>query len=382
MSTSLFFLTSQAEYWSSETSLRVCYDYSIPVNVTNMVLASNYTPFTTNYDVADFSNGISGRDGGAALHIFSGLKNITGVYTISASICSPRNRTSDQKTILVASHGLGYDRKYWDSGIQPANYSFVDFAVSQGYSVFFYDRLGTGESTKVSGYEIPQSLTQLAILQQLTILLRSGTYTGDIRGKPSKIAHVGHSFGSFISNALIATTPQLSDAAILTGIGYSGLASGTFVEAFGLRIAAVQAPGKWPGRDNEYVTWVDASANVAAFFIGGSYDEEVLWYTEDNKQPMSPVELLTIGGNPILPIHALDFTAPVMVLSGEFDFAFCGGDCNGILSNGGKTQTDYFPNATDFQTIVHPGVAHGINFSYNATGAYKVITDYLKKNGL
>jgi hypothetical protein len=38
--------------------------------------------------------------------------------------------------------------RYWDSEVDPANYSFVDFAISQGYSVFFYDRLGTGESSK------------------------------------------------------------------------------------------------------------------------------------------------------------------------------------------------------------------------------------------
>jgi len=69
-------------------------------------------------------------------------------------------------------------------------------------------------------------------------------------------------------------------------------------------------------------------------------------------------------------------------LTGEFDLAFCGGNCTDILSDGGNVKTTFFPNATDFQAVVHPGVAHGINFSYNATGAYKVITDYLKKNSI
>jgi hypothetical protein len=36
---------------------------------------------------------------------------------------------------------------YWDFQYQPSNYSFVDFAIAQGYSVFFYDRVGAGEST-------------------------------------------------------------------------------------------------------------------------------------------------------------------------------------------------------------------------------------------
>ena len=38
--------------------------------------------------------------------------------------------------------------RYRDSGMESANYSFVDFAIAQGYSVFFYDRLGTGGSSK------------------------------------------------------------------------------------------------------------------------------------------------------------------------------------------------------------------------------------------
>lgn len=132
-------------------------------------------------------------------------------------------------------------------------------------------------------------------------------------GGPSKIVHVGHSFGSYLSNGLIVASPHLSDAAILTGFAF-GTGSGTLLEAFGLRIATLQAPGKWPGRDNGYVTWVDAVANAATFFHGGSYDKEVLWYTEDVKQPIATAELISVGGQ-TFPLQALDFTKPVMVRS-------------------------------------------------------------------
>lgn len=37
---------------------------------------------------------------------------------------------------------------------------------------------------------------------------------------------------------------MLSDAALLTGIGYSGGTFNAFIEAFGLRVATEQAPGK------------------------------------------------------------------------------------------------------------------------------------------
>ena len=41
-----------------------------------------------------------------------------------------------------------WGKAYWDPGFEATYYSFVDFAISQGYSVFFYDRLGTGQSSK------------------------------------------------------------------------------------------------------------------------------------------------------------------------------------------------------------------------------------------
>jgi hypothetical protein len=37
---------------------------------------------------------------------------------------------------------------YWDPKIDEDRYSFVDFVISQGYSILYYDRLGMSESTK------------------------------------------------------------------------------------------------------------------------------------------------------------------------------------------------------------------------------------------
>jgi pimeloyl-ACP methyl ester carboxylesterase len=226
----------------------------------------------------------------------------------------------------------------------------------------------------------------------LTTFLRSGKYTGTL-GTPLKIVHVGHSFGTYLTNALVAATPALSDAAIQTGTAY-GQNSGPFLEAFGLRIATELAPGRWNGRDNGYLTWVDVFANAATFYYPNSYDKEVLWYTEDVKQPLAAIELLTIGA---LRFNASNFAGPVMVssdlqiviekethchqvISGKFDLGVCGGDCRGLLDQ--VTKEAYFPNSKDYQGIAHPDVGHGINFSYNATGAYGVMLDYLKKHGL
>jgi hypothetical protein len=69
----------------------------------------------------------------------------------------------------------------------------------------------------------------------------------------------------------------------------------------------------------------------------------------------------------------------IKIISGEYDFAACAGNCDGILAN---NATQMFPKAKNLTVVVHPGVGHGINLSYNATGAYGVMLEYLSTNGL
>ena len=60
---------------------------------------------------------------------------------------------------------------------------------------------------------------------------------------------------------------------------------------------------------------MDVNANVAVFFKNGTYDQDVLWYTEDVKQPTGLAELVSVGSELILPQKAPGFTKPVMVSS-------------------------------------------------------------------
>jgi hypothetical protein len=51
-----------------------------------------------------------------------------------------------------------YGCRYWDPEIQPEKYSFVDFAIARGYSIFYYDRLGVSKSSQfvISNTEMTQ----------------------------------------------------------------------------------------------------------------------------------------------------------------------------------------------------------------------------------
>lgn len=125
--------------------------------------------------------------------------------------------------LFIATHGGLFDKRYWDPAINPSEYSFVDAAIAAGYSTLTYDRLGTGLSDKPDAYTIVQASLQLEILRKMTMEARSGDLLQHARAglgprvSFEKIIHLGHSFGSVLTNGLITTYPNLSDAAVLTG---------------------------------------------------------------------------------------------------------------------------------------------------------------------
>lgn len=102
---------------TTTTSTRICTQYLIPLSITSQVLTPSYPPFTSNYDVVGFVNDLTRRPSNTTFVPFSGAKNETASYTIGATLCSPRN-SSKETTLLVATHGLGYDRRYFQSSLQ------------------------------------------------------------------------------------------------------------------------------------------------------------------------------------------------------------------------------------------------------------------------
>lgn len=104
-----------------------------------------------------------------------------------------------------------------------------------------------------------QGAIQVDILDQISKQIRAGKYTGTI-GVPKKIILVGHSFGSAISAASVAKTPDIADAVVLTGLAFTqDLAVVT--EAMAPRVASFQDK-KWKGLDAGYLTSADIYANI------------------------------------------------------------------------------------------------------------------------
>ncbi|KAK6859701.1 hypothetical protein PG995_003337 [Apiospora arundinis] len=385
----LLFLHSASGATSSPRSSKTmelmgdCVDYQIPVTTRTEALIWGLPKFTTNFDASAFILSLIRRQSvppTLPFTPFKGSKNVTGNYTIGATFCSPKNSTGGhEKTVLLATHGLGYDRRYWiPTTVNTSEYSFAEYAISKGYSIFMYDRLGTGSSSRVSGYSESQTSNHLAILISLTQSIRSGHYTGHLSSPPSKIVHVGHSFGSILTHSLVVQDPSLSDGIILTGTAYNHTTTdfSGFFEGARLNIANTVSPAKYHGLDTGYLAFADVYGNAATFFNPSYFDPDALWYTQHVAQPLAAIELLPAkSGSP----GATNFTGPVMILTGELDLGNCAGNCNDILDSPAR---DIFSKAKPFKTAVHPKAGHGINFNPNATGAFGVMTDFLALSGL
>lgn len=196
--------------------------------------------------------------------------------------------------------------------MQNRKYSYADAALARNYSVFFYDRLGLGESSHGEPVNEIQAAMEVQALRALTTKLRDTSVPG-IKDTYAKVVHVGHSFGSVQSYALVAAYPELSDGVALSGFSQ---ALGDFVPYFLFAADFVEAAGASPALaayPAGYLASSDKSAVQSNFFAPGNFDPAVLDAAYTTGQPVTVGELMTIGtaaaGNN-------SYGGPVLVITG------------------------------------------------------------------
>ncbi|MCJ1451432.1 hypothetical protein MMC28_001769 [Mycoblastus sanguinarius] len=361
----------------------VCIEYMIPVNLTAAVSNFNGTKWTDNAGLTDFVTDFVGRVPGFPSPL-STPQNVTSHFTIGSTFCTPKiANTSHADTVILASHGFGFDRSYWSLAYEPEKYNFVDFAISQGYSVFFYDRLGVGSSSRISGFTNQFSI-QPSILIELAGLLKAGKYTGNI-GVPRAVTLIGHSFGSILTHGVAVYAPQAVDEIVLTGYGlnFSTIDLPLVLQGWNVRIAETASAEV----DAGYLTWVDLYANInmlvsincaqgtketynaIRFFKALGYDISAAQFLEANKQPFAVGELLTAEPS-LSKFPVPKFSGPVLLINGAY--------CVDVLQH---PAAELFSSSMNFESHVQPGMSHAMNLHYNATGYYRVVTDFLSDNG-
>ena len=161
-----------------------------------------------------------------------------------------------------------------------------------------------------------QFAPQVQILASLARLLRQPNSPYTLGTTIRRIVHVGHSFGSFLSAAVLATneSASLGDGLILTG--FSGLFDwiSLFTSGGQARVAALAFPSKWPSLSHGYLVPVDEYAAAYGGFKTPFFDHAVAKFLYDTQSPFAIGELLTAATFP------LDFSLlriPVQVCDAE-----------------------------------------------------------------
>lgn len=123
-----------------------CWEYKVPVTISSENIVFDLPKWQDGYALQDFLTLATSRDGAGVPSPVIGTKNETATYIIAASFCMPKQ--NGKKTVILATHGIGQPRTHWNSAYEPEKYNFVQHAIGKGYSVWFYDRLGQGQSEK------------------------------------------------------------------------------------------------------------------------------------------------------------------------------------------------------------------------------------------
>ncbi|KAI6879971.1 hypothetical protein KC318_g19249, partial [Hortaea werneckii] len=130
-----------------------------------------------------------------------------------------------------------------------------------------------------------------------------------------------------------------------------------------------------------YLAAGDESGVQTNFFSPGAFPPELLTFATNNGQPVTQGELLTIGGEIAVPNT---FCGPVLVITGERDVPYCGGDClaapTGYDSIPAKAQEGF--SNTEITVDIVAGAGHGLNLEYSHPETYSSIFSFLSDNGL
>lgn len=211
-------------------------------------------------------------------------------------------------------------------------YSYVDATLASGYSILTYDRLGVGQSSKPDGLNVVQLTIQIEILKALTDLARAGTLissstivgggAGSVSSsyKPDKVVHVGHSYGSFLSLALVAKYPTAatSDGVVLTGFLSSNPPFLPKMGFFSLTPAHLQDPSHFADvPDRNYIALGSQVSYLYGFLSKLTLDVDAFNYYWGIRQTTTPGELMSLFVQVAAATQAVDFSGPILV-SGIF----------------------------------------------------------------
>ncbi|PTB42739.1 hypothetical protein M441DRAFT_191712 [Trichoderma asperellum CBS 433.97] len=380
---------------ATASATKLCVQLQIPVPV----VATNYhydqPQVDSSIDAMDWTVNVTTWSSSNFTARITGRVDINKTFEIGAQLCVPSQKTSKAGILQITTPGLGFGREYFDVEVDPRQYSYVDAAINKGYSILSYDRLGTGRSEKPDAYDDVQIPVEIEILAGLTKIARSGNLLSSSKAPsatnnasaefdflPTKIVHIGHSFGSYINSLMLTNHPDLIDGAIFTGLYPNNIEATDPLNVLNYNHAFAKEsdPVRFAEYGSGYFVLDNEETLQKLFFQKATLDPALLTYAESIKQPEAVGEYSSEDGNPLAP--APDYKGPLMFFVGEFDNFVCNGNCSGIYSEAFARQLYPGVAIDDLTYYLQPNTGHASMLSTNASAGYEVMLEFLDFRGL
>jgi pimeloyl-ACP methyl ester carboxylesterase len=366
-----------------------CTDITLPVSIKAQNLNLPSTLNASNF--ADFIKSL----GGSAFDLLTNTIDIEGTYNIAGTYCEPAvSIPSRASTLQFLVHGITQTRTYW-SALGPAatesEYSWLDYASSQGYPTFSIDRLGAGASDHPDGLLTVQIFSQVQVIKSIVDTIKNSTSVG---GKSwEKVIYVGHSFGSELANAYQHSYPTGGvDAYIMTG--YTPYINNGLPALAALGQAApadLVLPERFGSLDPSYLTATNQNGTDHLFFYVPDIDPSLL---ETSWTTRGTVTLGEIISTLLTPYNVPAYTGDLFVVTGQQDAIFCAegiggietivtmvGDCGSGATSKAAAVKGQYPNVRNFGTFEPEDTGHGTVLQYSAQSQFKEAHDWLASVG-
>jgi len=228
-------------------------------------------------------------------------------YVIAGELCSKRRGA---KILLITSHGATYNHLYWNWGMSPETYSFVQ-NMRANVDVLNIDRLGVGESDHPPS-TVTGSGTQANVIHQLVQAMRGRGY--------QKIILVGHSSGS---GHVVREASKYHDVdgVIVTGFLHN-LADGSIVPSV-IYPAASDTMFTSLNLDPGYLTSKPGKKSNPAFYNLAVVDAAVLEFDEAHKDVVTGQDIQDFIEVISTPAISQAINVPVLSLQAQYDAGFC-----------------------------------------------------------
>jgi pimeloyl-ACP methyl ester carboxylesterase len=288
--------------------------------------------------------------------------------TLAATVCRPDSGQPTATAVLV--HGSTYDDRYWSP---PIGHSTSRALAARGYQVVAVDRLGSGQSTRLSDEAQTADASAAALHGVVQRVRQNPAY----RTSSRKVVMVGHSSGSTLTIRVATSYPGSLDGVIVTGLLHTpGIGADVFLTMLHPAAEDPKFAGD-PSIPPGYVTTVgqdDHGVRVLWYAVYGSQvDPRMVPLDEAQlKDAMPGVDSGGFVDEVFVQPRSPRVTVPVLVIIGNADLSHCHPGCPNATAERG-----FWPKAASYRLVVLPQTGHVIALHRTAAVASDRMADWL-----